>query len=220
MILFRPCHVPLILRREKTETRRLWLKGCRVKEGSIHQAKTTLFGEAFAELRILKVYKQMLADMTEADAKAEGEYTMDQYRRIWAEINGFWEASTVVWVVKFEILDPALNSHNCLECGKRCRVIRVSPYRGQEKPTGLYLRDISEICDGRERTIGVLCDKCWPTLIDQGKIGGAGPGECGRILDDLSIDGSSGSYQPKHPEYMFPDKDDEDEDDEEDPLEF
>jgi hypothetical protein len=40
------------------------------------------------------------------------------------------------------------------------------------------------------------------------------------MLDDLSVDGSPNSYQPKHPEYLFPDRRENEDEDEEDPLEF
>ncbi|WP_292421215.1 ASCH domain-containing protein [Methanoregula sp.] len=103
MLLFKPYHVWPIWMKEKTETRRLW-KRQRAILGSRHQAQTKMYSnEYFAKLDIIEIYQQPLGAMTEQDAKAEGGYTLAQYRHVLEEINGTpWDDKQVVFVVRFE----------------------------------------------------------------------------------------------------------------------
>ncbi len=70
MILFKPQHVEPILRGRKTQTRRGW-KRRRAVPGSIHDARTAMFGEPFARLRIRRVWQERLGDISAADVLAE-----------------------------------------------------------------------------------------------------------------------------------------------------
>lgn len=217
MILFKSFHVPLILTRQKTETRRVWSHGCRVKVGSVHQAKTSLFAkEYFAELRILKVWKQRLGEMTSQNAKAEGYRTVAEYKKIWEEINGSWNDGQEVWAVRFKILDQLEGGHNCLECGGRIKVIRVEPYDGIHDPTGIWL-SAGNMSEGNDKTIGCLCNTCADDLCKKGIIFEGCVAHGGRLYVDGVVDNAS--WHPKHPEFLINQEDDENED-EEDPLEF
>jgi hypothetical protein len=106
MLLFKPEHVEPILTSKKTQTRRIWKKP-RAKVGSVHLAKTKMLSkEYFAQLKIQDVRQERLGDITEADAQAEGGYTVDTFRQVWVSINGSWEPDTMVYVVTFERLSP------------------------------------------------------------------------------------------------------------------
>lgn len=102
MLLFKPHHVPLILNDTKTETRRIWGRR-RAVPGRVHKAKVKMLSKkVFARLLILDVFPQRLGDMTEADAQAEGGYTLARYRVEFYRINGVWDPDLVVSVVKFK----------------------------------------------------------------------------------------------------------------------
>jgi hypothetical protein len=109
LILFKPEHVEPILSGRKTQTRRFGVKRWNV--GAVHQAATRLFdSEAiFARLRILDVRREFLADISEADARAEGYGQPSDFLRSFREINHIGEGVSLgylpVWVVEFERAD-------------------------------------------------------------------------------------------------------------------
>ena len=99
---------------KKTETRRLWPKGRRVKVGSIHEARLKMFEKdsTFARLRILDVSHEKLGEIDLSGAAAEGYPSVDSFIREFARINRIESApenellATPVWRVKFEVLKP------------------------------------------------------------------------------------------------------------------
>lgn len=104
MILFKQEHKPMILGGRKTQTRRTGKKRWNV--GSIHQAKTGFKkDDVFASLRILAVRPERLGDISEADARAEGYDSIEEYKKVFARIYGRWMADEDVWVVDFEKVD-------------------------------------------------------------------------------------------------------------------
>ena len=104
----------LILDGKKTETRRLWPKGRRVKVGSIHEARLKMFEKdsTFARLRILDVSHEKLGEIDVSGAAAEGYPSVASFIREFARINRIESApenellATPVWRVKFEVLKP------------------------------------------------------------------------------------------------------------------
>jgi hypothetical protein len=108
MLLFKQEHVEPILTGKKTQTRRGWKKP-RAKIGSVHLAKTKMLSkEYFAKLEILDVKQERLGNITEADAQAEGGYTVDTFQQVWMLINGSWEPDKIVYVVAFERVEDEL----------------------------------------------------------------------------------------------------------------
>ena len=113
MILFKEKHVAPILNGEKTQTRRLWPHGCRVKLNSIHIAKTAMMDpmSAFARIQISDVFQESLLDITIDDATAEGYPTIQSYLDTFATINRLDQIpmneirKIKVWVVKFEVVE-------------------------------------------------------------------------------------------------------------------
>ena len=108
MLLFKQEHVAMILSGQKRQTRRLWPHGCRVKVGSIHQARTRMLDKSstFAMLRIMQVWQEKLRNISMEDSLAEGYSTTIAYLEAFRRINKVSTETvlnTVVWAVEFEV---------------------------------------------------------------------------------------------------------------------
>ena len=113
MLLFKPEHRPLILSGQKTQTRRLWPHGCRVRVGAEHQAQTGMFSkDCFAILHIERVWRENLWDISDADAVAEGYIDRPDYLEAFIRINrmttqtGEYPSDLPVWAVAFHVAYP------------------------------------------------------------------------------------------------------------------
>ncbi len=104
VMLFKPYHVPLILERRKTHTRRIWKK-CRVKPGHFYQARTKLFDKSstFAKIEVIRVWRERLLDISEEDAFKEGYNSRAEFLEAFKRINGGKEIpeDLVVYAIEF-----------------------------------------------------------------------------------------------------------------------
>ena len=102
-MLFKPYHVAMITSGTKVVTRRNW-KRCMAKVGGIYAVQTRMYQpkKDCEMIRVTQLYKQRLGDMTEEDARKEGGYTLAQFKKTFADINGFWDDDLVVHVIEFE----------------------------------------------------------------------------------------------------------------------
>jgi len=55
-----------------------------------------------AFVTIERKYKQMLGDMTEDDAHAEGFKDLDAFKAFWLKIYNRWDPAEVVWVYEWD----------------------------------------------------------------------------------------------------------------------
>lgn len=95
----------MIKNRTKTQTRRIWKKR-RAKPGSIHKVKTNFLSTDYhCKIHILDVRMERLGDITPEDADREGGYTVDEYKKVWTDINGSWQPDLEVYVVDFELVE-------------------------------------------------------------------------------------------------------------------
>lgn len=116
-MLFKDYHIPMIRSGSKTVTRREWdanYPGPNV--GSVIAATTELFvpnDEADCFIRITNRYRERLGDVTDADAKAEGDYEtreefIEGYEAVYGD--GSWSPEKVVDVVEFEYIGRSANA--------------------------------------------------------------------------------------------------------------
>jgi hypothetical protein len=102
MMLFKQYHVPMIRAGAKDESRRMWGDKPRVKEGSYQQVKTKIFTkDHYGYIKIGRVYQEHLLDITEEGARREGEYTREEYIRLFHEIYPDAGDNPLLWVVEF-----------------------------------------------------------------------------------------------------------------------
>lgn len=111
-MIFQQHHREQIRTGEKTQTRRIWEsnqvtvgKTYRATlGGNVEQGMFTSREECDCFIRVTDVEEEPLGEMTEADAEAEGGYTLEEYREKWEAINGegSWDPDQAVWVVDFE----------------------------------------------------------------------------------------------------------------------
>jgi hypothetical protein len=88
----------------KTQTRRVW-KRWHVRVGGVYAMRTRLFGhgsEPRGWIRVTERREEPLGQISAADARAEGRYTVDEFARVWERINGWWDPYERVAVVTFE----------------------------------------------------------------------------------------------------------------------
>ena len=109
MLLFKPEHVQPILDGRKTQTRRLWPHGQRVKVGAIHQCRTRMLDaeSCFARIAIKQVQHEPLGWITNLDAWAEGYDDAAAYMEAFERINGAADPDQMVYVVSFDLVTDA-----------------------------------------------------------------------------------------------------------------
>lgn len=115
-MLFKDYHIPLIREHEKTVTRRVWNEDyARPTEGSVQMAAASMMVPEDADhnspmmlpmeecdcfIRIGEIYDEPLGEMTDEDARKEGDYeNVEEFKESWIEINGGWDPEEVVAVV-------------------------------------------------------------------------------------------------------------------------
>jgi ParB family chromosome partitioning protein len=91
-------HADAILKQIKTQTSRK-TKDPRLQPGVIVRAQIT----HFADLEIANVYRKKLGDFDEEDARREGGYTLDEFKKIWKSLHGDWNPNEIVYVIKFRL---------------------------------------------------------------------------------------------------------------------
>jgi hypothetical protein len=94
-------HIDLIMKGEKTQTSRYFLRG-KYREGD------TIFIDMYepkvAQVKITKMEEKKLEDFTDADAKREGYSSMEGFKRIWTKLHEKWNPEDKVKVIQFKLL--------------------------------------------------------------------------------------------------------------------
>jgi len=98
-IPFMPEHADLIRKGIKTQTSRKGIDP-KIKVGAKVEAYTK-----FADLKVVDVIRKRLGDFSEEDAKKEGGYTFEEFKRVWRKIHGEWNPNERVYVIHFRKAD-------------------------------------------------------------------------------------------------------------------
>jgi ParB family chromosome partitioning protein len=84
----------------KTQTSRTTLPDSKVKAGAIVHA--AIWEPHVADLRITSIERKRLKYFDEEDAKREGGYTLEEFKKMWKEIHGEWNEDQLVYTIHFE----------------------------------------------------------------------------------------------------------------------
>ena len=103
---FKRMFVDKILKGEKTQTRRKKISWYKV--GKIVPAQCGYRDKAFAKLRITDIREEFLCEISQADARKEGLKDVDEYIKVWEQINGEWDPNLWIYVIDFEKVKEAI----------------------------------------------------------------------------------------------------------------
>ena len=106
-LLFKREYVPRITDGSKTATRRPSRPMIRV--GGTYRVRVDFFSYLPERIRVRRIYRQRLGDMTEDDAQREGFASLGEFREEWTKLYHSWDDGQAVWVVEFEHVAPDRN---------------------------------------------------------------------------------------------------------------
>jgi ParB family chromosome partitioning protein len=89
-----------LLKGTKTQTSRTGVPDPKIKTGAMVRA--AIWEPHVADLRILSVERKRLKYFDEEDAKREGGYTLEQFKKLWKKKYGEWDEDQLVYVIHFE----------------------------------------------------------------------------------------------------------------------
>jgi len=90
----------LLLDGTKTQTSRTDMPDAKVKVGAIVHA--IIWEPHIADLRITFIERKKLRYFDEEDAKREGGYTLEEFKKKWKETHGEWDENQLIYVIHFE----------------------------------------------------------------------------------------------------------------------
>jgi ParB family transcriptional regulator, chromosome partitioning protein len=91
-------HYQAVVSGEKQQTTRRRADP-RIETGTVVRADVI----QFADLEITDVIRKRLSDFTEADAQAEGGYTLEEFCDLWRRSYGGWNPDELVTIIRFEV---------------------------------------------------------------------------------------------------------------------
>ncbi|TET57436.1 MAG: ASCH domain-containing protein [Promethearchaeota archaeon] len=112
-MLFKKHHVNMIKSGIKTETRRNWKKQM-VKMNGIYSVQIKMF-QPKIDCELIKVkyiFMQKLKDITKEQALKEGYNSIEEFKKIFENINGFWDDELEVFVIGFKHLNSKIRRNH------------------------------------------------------------------------------------------------------------
>lgn len=110
---FRPELAEKVMAGDKMVTRRLvsdnprspwWREKCALEVGRDYAICPGRGKNAIGRVRIVRVTKQLLVRLTNAEARGEGFASAIEFEKAWTEINGGYDPQANVWRVQFEVV--------------------------------------------------------------------------------------------------------------------
>jgi hypothetical protein len=105
-------HLRQSLNGTKWMTRRLWDaprltvgKSYRAVRSDVQGSMFTPRDEAPAYIVVESIHEEPLGELTPEDADAEGGYTVEEFKDLWAEMHGEWNPDQMVYVVEYETFE-------------------------------------------------------------------------------------------------------------------
>jgi ParB family chromosome partitioning protein len=89
-----------LMENKKTQISMINMPNKGIKTGAIVHA--AVWEPKIAELRITSVERKRLKYFDEEDARREGGYTLEEFKRVWKEKHAEWDENQLVYVVHFE----------------------------------------------------------------------------------------------------------------------
>jgi hypothetical protein len=90
----------LLLEGVKTQTSRTEMPDPKVKAGATVHA--VIWEPHVVDLRIASIERKRLRYFDEEDAKREGGYTLNEFKKKWKETRGEWDENQLVYIIHFE----------------------------------------------------------------------------------------------------------------------
>ncbi|MFP3985036.1 MAG: ParB/RepB/Spo0J family partition protein [Candidatus Bathyarchaeia archaeon] len=89
----------LIMKKVKTQTTRTVAPEPKIRAGNLVYA--TVSEPRFADLRVVAVERKRLKYFSDEDARAEGGYTSEEFKKNWRKRHGEWNENQLVHVIRF-----------------------------------------------------------------------------------------------------------------------
>ncbi|MGA3191749.1 MAG: ParB/RepB/Spo0J family partition protein [Candidatus Bathyarchaeia archaeon] len=89
-----------LLKGMKTQTSRTGVPDPKIKTGAVVRA--AIWEPHVADLRISSVERKRLKYFDEEDARREGGYTLEQFKKLWKKTHNEWDEDQLVYVIHFE----------------------------------------------------------------------------------------------------------------------
>jgi hypothetical protein len=89
-----------LIKGTKTQASRTSVPDPKIKAGAVVHA--SIWEPHMADLRIKLIERKRLKYFDEEDAKREGEFTLEQFKRRWKRAHGEWNEDQLVYVIHFE----------------------------------------------------------------------------------------------------------------------
>jgi hypothetical protein len=136
MAIFKRKHVTKILEGEKTQTRRTHKRGWTV--GRVYGVRDNWYAKPTAHIRITRKFRQRLSDISPEDVRKEGYSSLEEFKRVWEEINGgpgSWDPNKVVTAYEFKLASskPAPPGRRPHPPGSRTGSAKRSTKKGDER---------------------------------------------------------------------------------------